>query len=148
MNHTLSTKLQEATIELSMGLYTVNFHADSVLDLNHVKRVEEARRELVRGGEGPVLVVIPKNVALGEQEALAWMGSLEAMEGVAARAIVVPSSIQVLRDRIRWALFKPAIPFRVFRNPQVAKGWVLDTWYDDQIGQEVDTFVGLETDDV
>jgi hypothetical protein len=39
MNHTLSTKLQEATIELSMGLYTVNFHADSVLDLNHVKRV-------------------------------------------------------------------------------------------------------------
>jgi thiamine pyrophosphate-dependent acetolactate synthase large subunit-like protein len=148
MNHTLSTKLQEATIELSMGLYTVNFHADSVLDLNHVKRVEEARRELVRGGEGPVLVVIPKNVALVEQEALAWMGSLEAMEGVAARAIVVPSSIQVLRDRIRWALFKPAIPFRVFRNPQVAKGWVLDTWYDDQIGQEVDTFVGLETDDV
>lgn len=148
MNHTLSTKLQEATIELSMGLYTVNFHADSVLDLNHVKRVEEARRELVRGGEGPVLVVIPKNVALVEQEALAWMGSLEAMEGVAARAIVVPSSIQVLRDRIRWALFKPAIPFRVFRNPQVAKGWVLDTWYDDQIGLEVDTFVGLETDDV
>jgi thiamine pyrophosphate-dependent acetolactate synthase large subunit-like protein len=148
MNHTLSTKLQEATIELSMGLYTVNFHADSVLDLNHVKRVEEARRELVRGGEGPVLVVIPKNVALVEQEALAWMGSLEAMEGVAARAIVVPSSIQVLRDRIRWALFKPAIPFRVFRNPQVAKGWVLDTWYDNQIGQEVDTFVGLETDDV
>lgn len=147
MNHTLSTKLQEATIELSMGLYTVHFHADSVLDLNHVKRVEEARRELVRGGEGPVLVVIPKNVALVEQEALAWMGSLEAMEGVAARAIVVPSSIQVLRDRIRWALFKPAIPFRVFRNPQVAKGWVLDTWYDDQIGQEVDTFVGLETDD-
>jgi thiamine pyrophosphate-dependent acetolactate synthase large subunit-like protein len=148
MNHTLSTKLQEATIELSMGLYTVNFHADSVLDLNHVKRVEEARRELVSGGEGPVLVVIPKNVALVEQEALAWMGSLEAMEGVAARAIVVPSSIQVLRDRIRWALFKPAIPFRVFRNPQVAKGWVLDTWYDNQIGQEVDTFVGLETDDV
>ncbi len=50
MAHTLSTKLQEATIELSMGLYTIRFHEESVLDLNHVKRVEEARRELVRGG--------------------------------------------------------------------------------------------------
>jgi hypothetical protein len=147
MNHTLSTKLQEATIELSMGLYTIRFHAESVLDLNHVKRVEEARRDLLRGGEGPVLVLIPKNVALVEQEALAWMGSPEAMEGVPARAIVVPSSIQVLRDRIRWALFKPSVAFRVFRNPQVAKGWVLDTWYDDQIGQEVDAFIGLETDE-
>jgi len=144
MDHILSTKLQEASIELSMGLYTIEFHAESVLDLNHVKRVEEARRELVRGGEGPVLVLIPKNIALVEQEALAWLGSSEAMEGVPARAIVVPSSIQVLRDRIRWALFKPSVPFRVFRNRQVAKGWLLDTWYDDQIGSEVDAFVGLE----
>lgn len=140
MEHTLSTQAHDATIELSMGLYTVRFAEQAVLDLNQMKRVEQARRELVLGGIGPVLVLIPRNAALVEQEALAWLGSQEAMLDVPARAVVVPSSIHVLRDRIRWALFKPAVPFRVFRNPQVAKGWVLDTWYDKQVGAEIDSF--------
>ncbi len=148
MQHTLSISLQEATIEFSMGLYTVRFHAEAVLDLNQVMRVEEARRDLLPGGTGPVLVLIPKNVALVEQEALAWMGTESAMQGVPARAVVVPSSIQVLRDQIRWALFKPAVPFRIFRNPQVAKGWALDTWYDQQVGQEIDAFGDLGKLDV
>ena len=126
MEHTLSTQVHDARIELSMGLYTIRFADEAVLDVNQMKRVEAARRQLVDGGSGPVLVLIPRNAALVEQEALAWMGSDEAMLDVPARAVVVPSSIQVLRDRIRWALFKPAVPFRVFRNPQVAKGWVLD----------------------
>ena len=140
MEHTLSTKVHDARIELSMGLYTIRFADEAVLDVNQMKRVEAARRQLVEGGVGPVLVLIPRNAALVEQEALAWLGSEEAMLDVPARAVVVPSSIQVLRDRIRWALFRPAVPFRVFRNPQVAKGWVLDQWYDSQIGKEIDAF--------
>lgn len=140
MEHTLSTHVHDAKIELSMGLYTIRFAEEAVLDLNQMKRVEQARRELVAGGMGPVLVLIPRNAALVEQEALAWLGSEEAMLDVPARAVVVPSSIQVFRDRIRWALFKPSVPFRVFRNPQVAKGWVLDQWYDSQIGKEIDAF--------
>ena len=124
MEHTLSTQVHDARIELSMGLYTIRFADEAVLDVNQMQRVEVARRQLVEGGVGPVLVLIPRNAALVEQEALAWLGSEEAMLDVPARAVVVPSSIQVLRDRIRWALFRPAIPFRVFRNPQVAKGWV------------------------
>ena len=126
MEHTLTTKLQDATIELSMGLYTVRFHEEAVLDVNQMKRVEAARRELLSDDRGPVLVLIPSNAALVEQEALAWLGSEEAMQNVSARAVVVPSSITVLRDRIRWALFRPSVPFRVFRNAQIAKGWALD----------------------
>jgi hypothetical protein len=140
MEHTLSTQVHDATIELSMGLYTIRFANEAVLDLNQMKRVEQARRELMPGGVGPVLVLIPRNAALVEQEALAWLGSEEAMRDVPARAAVVPSSIHVLRDRIRWALFKPSVAFRVFRNPQVAKGWVLDQWYDNQVGAEIDSF--------
>ena len=140
MEHTLTTKLQDATIELSMGLYTVRFHEEAVLDVNQMKRVEVARRELLSDDRGPVLVLIPSNAALVEQEALAWLGSEEAMQNVSARAVVVPSSITVLRDRIRWALFRPSVPFRVFRNAQIAKGWALDQWYDKQIGMEIDYF--------
>ncbi|MBT6163059.1 hypothetical protein N8891_03340 [Flavobacteriales bacterium] len=140
MEHTLTTKLQDATIELSMGLYTVRFHEEAVLDVNQMKRVEVARRELLSDDRGPVLVLIPSNAALVEQEALAWLGSEEAMQNVSARAVVVPSSITVLRDRIRWALFRPSVPFRVFRNAQIAKGWALDQWYDKQIGMEIDSF--------
>ena len=140
VEHTLTNRLQDATIELSMGLYTVRFHDEAVLDVNQMRRVESARRELLADGKGPVLVLIPSNAALVEQEALAWLGSEEAMHNVSARAVVVPSSIAVLRDRIRWALFRPTVPFRIFRNPQVAKGWALDQWYDKQIGLEIDSF--------
>ena len=140
MEQTLTTKLQDATIELSMGLYTVRFHEEAGLDVNQMKRVEAARRELLSDDRGPVLVLIPSNAALVEQEALAWLGSEEAMQNVSARAVVVPSSITVLRDRIRWALFRPSVPFRVFRNAQIAKGWALDQWYDKQIGMEIDSF--------
>ena len=140
MEHTLTSKLQDATIELSMGLYTVRFHEEAVLDVNQMKRVETARRELLSDDRGPVLVLIPRNAALVEQEALAWFGSEEAMLNVSARAVVVPSSITVLKDRIRWALFRPSVPFRIFRNPQIAKGWALDQWYDKQIGMEIDSF--------
>ena len=140
MEHTLTSKLQDATIELSMGLYTVRFHEEAVLDVNQMKRVETARRELLSDDRGPVLVLIPRNAALVEQEALAWLGSEEAMLNVSARAVVVPSSITVLKDRIRWALFRPSVPFRIFRNPQIAKGWALDKWYDKQIGMEIDSF--------
>lgn len=140
MRPTLQIQLPAATIELAMGLFVVRYRADVVLDLAQAKRVEAARRELLPEADNPVLVLIPSTIALVDQEALVWLSSPEAMEGVPARAVVVPSSIQVLRDRIRWALFRPAIPFRVFRNPQVAKSWVLDSWYEQRLGHEIDAF--------
>jgi hypothetical protein len=140
MPPTLQIQLPAATIELSMGLFVVKFREDMVLDLSQAQRVEMARRELLPDADNPVLVLIPVGIALVDQEALIWMSSDEAMKGVPARAIVVPSSIQVLRDRIRWALFRPAIPFRVFRNTQIAKSWVLDAWYEQRLGQEIDAF--------
>ena len=138
MQPTLVTEVPGATIELSMGLYTVRFHPDTVLDLDAVQRIERARRSVLPGVEGPVLMVVAATAVWVDQPALEWLSSEEAMEGVPARAIVVPSTIQVFRDRIRWALFRPAVAFRVFRNAQVAKGWVLDAWYERSVGKEID----------
>ena len=41
MEHTLSTQIHDAKIELSMGLYTVRFADEAVLDVNQ----NEARRD-------------------------------------------------------------------------------------------------------
>jgi hypothetical protein len=51
---------------------------------------------------------------------------------VVARAVVVPSGLTALRHHIRWVFFSSDIPFRVFRNPQVAKGWLIDCWLQHQ----------------
>ena len=101
MRPTLQIQLPAATIELSMGLFVVRYRPDVVLDLAQAQRVEAARRELLPEADNPVLVLIPSTIALVDQEALVWLSSEEAMENVPARAVVVPSSIQVLRDRIR-----------------------------------------------
>ena len=37
MEHTLSTQVHDARIELSMGLYTIRFADEAVLDLNQMK---------------------------------------------------------------------------------------------------------------
>lgn len=121
-----------------MGLFVISFKPDVVVDQVQAQRAEMARRELLPGSEGPVLVIIPRDAALVEREALEWWGSKDAMKGVAARAVVVPSSIDVLRDRIRWALFRPSVNYRAFRNPQIAKGWVLNTWYEESVGEVID----------
>ncbi len=146
MQPTLQLQLPSALIELSMGLFVVRFKPEVVLDAALARRVETARRELLPGADNPVLVLVPKDIALVDQEALFWMGSAEAMEGVSARAVVVPNSLLVIRDRIRWALFRPAVPFRVFRNPQVGKSWVLDAWYTQRLGHEMDALDALDSE--
>jgi hypothetical protein len=146
MQPTLQLQLPSALIELSMGLFVVRYKPEVVLDLALARRVEEARRDLMPGADNPVLVLIPRDIALLDQEALFWMGSSEAMNGVSARAVVVPNSLMVIRDRIRWALFRPAVPFRVFRNPQVAKSWVLDAWYTLRLGQDLDALDATDFD--
>jgi len=127
--HSLISKNSLADIEVSMGMSIVSYHAGSMIDLGCVMRIEGDRRELANSG--PVLHIIPADSPLVEQEALKWLGSDEAMQDVVARAVVVPSNLAVLQDKIRWVLFRQSVPFRIFRNPQVAKGWLIDVWYEE-----------------
>ncbi|PCJ82241.1 MAG: hypothetical protein COA49_01720 [Bacteroidetes bacterium] len=127
--HSLISKNKLADIEVTMGMCVINYHASTMIDLGCVMRVEDERREL--SNSGPVLHIIPSDSPLVEQEALTWLGSDDAMQNVVARAIVVPSNLAVLQDKIRWVLFRQSVPFRIFRNPQVAKGWLIDVWYEE-----------------
>jgi hypothetical protein len=95
MQPTLVTEVSGATIELSMGLYTVRFHPETVLDVEAVQRIERARRAVLPGVEGPVLMVVAVTAVEVDREALEWLGSEEGMAGVPARAVVVPSTIHV-----------------------------------------------------
>jgi hypothetical protein len=132
--HALISKHSQAEIELSMGMCIVKYRAGSMIDLACVMRTENDRKEL--SNAGPVLHIIPSDSPLVEQDALKWLGSDQAMKGIVARAVVVPSNLAVIQDKIRWALFRPSIPFRIFRNPQVAKGWLIDVWFNQMAGEE------------
>lgn len=107
---------------------TVEHRARQILDPATALRVELDRREMCPGHEGVVLHIIPSDIDMMDQESLrVWM-SPECMDAVVARAVVVPSGITALKHRIRWMFFASDVPFRVFRNPQVAKGWLQDCW--------------------
>ena len=69
MEHTLSTQVHDARIELSMGLYTIRFADEAVLDVNQMKRVEAARRQLLQQGlfgSGQSIFDLFRNYCLGE----------------------------------------------------------------------------------
>ena len=133
--HALISKHSQAEIELSMGMCIVNYNTGSMIDLACVMRTEDDRKAL--SNSGPVLHVIPADSPLVEHDALKWLGSDQAMNGVIARAVVVPSNLAVIQDKIRWALFRPSVPFRIFRNTQVAKGWLIDVWYSHMEGKQL-----------
>lgn len=138
---TLKHSMPSGEIQLSEGLFRVDVNGEAVFDLSLAKRLEAARRELLPGTEGVVLVVIPSDIAWVEPEALKWLGSPEAMEGVLGRAVVVPSTFQAMRDGIRWRFFKPAVAFRIFGHPRVAKTWLMDLWVNQAVGPELDEWV-------
>lgn len=135
-------------IQLSEGLFRVDVNGEAVFDLSLAKRLEAARRELLPGTEGVVLVVIPSDIAWVEPDALKWLGSPEAMEGVLGRAVVVPSTFQAMRDSIRWRFFKSAVAFRIFGHPRVAKTWLMDLWVSQAVGPELDQWVAESDSDV
>ena len=99
-----------------------------VLDEGAARRVEDERRELCPDHEGTVLHLIPSDIDVFDQEVLSYWMTPEASEGIVERAAIVPTGITALRHRIRWMFFSADVPFRVFRNVQVAKGWLIDQW--------------------
>ncbi len=133
--HALISKHSQAEIELSMGMCIVNYNTGSMIDLACVMRTEDDRKAL--SNSGPVLHIIPADSPLVEHDALKWLGSDQAMNGVIARPVVVPSNLAVIQDTIRWVLFRPSVPFRIFRNKQVAKGWLIDVWYSHMEGEQL-----------
>ncbi|MDA0946500.1 MAG: hypothetical protein RLZZ314_241 [Bacteroidota bacterium] len=128
MEHALTCNNERAHFSWSSGMCTIEHHPRQILDVTTAMRVEQDRRELCPDHRGVVLHLVPSNIDMMDHDALrVWMGE-ECMTHVVARAVVVPSGITALKHRIRWMFFSSDIPFRVFRNPQVAKGWLQDCW--------------------
>lgn len=103
-----------------------------ILDEGAARRIEEERQALCPEHSGTVLHLIPSEIDVFDQDVLSFWMTPEASDVVVARAVVVPSGITALRHRIRWMFFSSEVPFQVFRNPQVAKGWLIDHWLQHQ----------------
>lgn len=114
------------------GMCIVTHKPDHLLDEGTARRVEAERAELCPEHTGTVLHVVPRNIEMFDQDALSFWMSREASDAAMARAVVVPSGITALRHRVRWMFFSSDTAFRVFRNPQVAKGWLIDQWLQHQ----------------
>lgn len=127
-DHALTSSTERATYTWSAGLCVVRHHPQQVMDAGAARRTEEERALLCPEHSGTVLHVIPANIDMFDQDALQYWMSPEATEAVLARAVVVPSGITALKHRIRWMFFSSELNFRVFRNEQVAKGWLIDCW--------------------
>ena len=106
----------------------VNHRPDHLLDEGAARRVEDERLSLCPEHRGTVLHIVPRDIEMFDQDSLSFWMSEEAAKEVMARAVVVPSGITALRHRLRWMFYSSDISFRVFRNQQVAKGWLIDQW--------------------
>ena len=132
VEHGLTSFTERADYIWASGLCEVRHRSDHILDESVAKRVEEERAVFCPEHAGTVLHIIPSDIEMFDQDALAFWMSDEAAKGIVARAAVVPSGITAFRYRIRWMFFKADVPFRVFRNEQVAKGWLIDCWLQHQ----------------
>lgn len=132
VDHAMTSSSERAKYIWSHGMCTVEHDPRHLLDEGAARRVEEERKALCPEHEGTVFHVIPSDIDVFDQDVLSYWMTEEAATGVVARAAVVPSGITALRHRIRWMFFSPNVPFRVFRNPQVAKGWLIDCWLQSQ----------------
>lgn len=125
---------ERATFSWASGMCTVEHNANCILDEPSARRIESDRDAACPEHRGTVLHLVPSDIDMFDQDVLSfWMGA-EASESVVARAAVVPSGLTALRHHIRWMFFSSEVPFRVFRNPQVAKGWLIDCWLQHQEG--------------
>ena len=95
---------------------------------------------------GTVLHVIPADIEVFDQEVLSFWMTEEASAGVVARAAVVPSGITAFTASDGCSSLRTS--FRVFRNPQVAKGWLIDCWLQHQETQAGHAEVQLSSEAV
>lgn len=135
MEHALEAETPRGVYSWSGGMCVVSHHSDLILDESTALKVDEDRLSICPEHKGTVLHLIPKDIAMMDSSSLSHWMSAEGSEGTLARAVVVPSNITALKHHIRWMFFRNDVAFRVFRNPQVAKGWLLDQWLTHQEDQ-------------
>lgn len=145
VEHALTSTSERATYEWSSGMCVIRHDARHILDEGAARRVEEERQSLCPEHRGTVLHIVPSDIDVFDQDVLSYWMTSEPASAVVARAVVVPSGITALRHRIRWMFFSSNVAFQVFRNPQVAKGWLIDCWLQHQESkhQEIQSSVSL-----
>ena len=135
MEHAFEVDTPRGSYSWTSGMCVVTHEADLIMDESTAVKVDEDRLEHCPDHHGTVLHIIPSNVAMLDPSALEHWMTPEGSTNVLARAVVVPSNVTALKHHIRWLFFKPSLSFRVFRNPQVVKGWLLDQWLTHQEAQ-------------
>lgn len=114
----------QARFRLTDGMLTIDLKRESIVDIQAVQRIEHFRKEMTHPLDLPVMINIPGDFLLLDQEAFRYFGSDAAMEGCIAKAVVLNAPLRVLLTNFSMAFYRGNRPFRVFTSKGSAKMWL------------------------
>lgn len=114
----------QARFRLVDGMLIIDLKQESIVDLQTVQRIEHFRKEMTFNLNVPVLVRIPNDYLLIDDDAFQYFGSAEAMEGCTAKALVVNAPLRVVLTNFSMKFYRQDKPFRLFTSRNEAKMWL------------------------
>jgi hypothetical protein len=106
------------------GLMSIELKPDLIIDIDLAKRIEHHRLRLVGGHSWPTILVMPPTYLLLDKEAFSFFGSDTGVEGCAAKAVVIKSTLRKLLMNFSLIFNNQSIPFRLFNHKSDAKLWL------------------------
>jgi hypothetical protein len=116
----------QAVFRLVDGILAVHVKREAIVDLQTAQRIEHFRKEMTQPHQLPVIIHIPKDYLLFDQEAFRYFGSNDAMQGCIAKAIVLRAPLRVLLLNFSLSFYQGRHPFRIFGSRSQAKMWLFN----------------------
>lgn len=114
----------QARFHLVDGMLMIDLKHESIVDLQTVQRIEHFRKEMTLHLNVPVLIRVPNDYLLIDEEAFRYFGSEEAMDGCLAKALVIKAPLRVLLTNFSLNFYHQSKPFRLFTSRNEAKMWL------------------------
>lgn len=114
----------QARFRLVDGMLMIDLKQESIVDIQTVQRIEHFRKEMTLNLNVPVLIRVPNDYLLIDEEAFRYFGSEEAMEGCVAKAVVINAPLRVLLKNFSLTFYRQNKPFRLFTSRNEAKMWL------------------------
>ncbi|MFT5957453.1 MAG: hypothetical protein ACI87V_001337 [Flavobacteriales bacterium] len=123
------------------GILNISIKSEMIIDMKTADRIEHFRREMTEGFAVPVLIEVPDNRLLLDNEAFHYFSSNESMKGCSAKALVVNAPLRVILKNLSVILHNSAMPFRVFRSKSEAKMWLFEHIPEEEFNEQSSNFV-------
>lgn len=129
----------QAFYQYTNGVLMITLKKDLIIDLRTAQKIEHFRLEMTRGYEIPVMLVIPGNYLLLDQEAFRYFTSPPSMVGCSALAMVINAPLLAILRNFSLFFQKLDSPIRIFTKRKEAMMWL----FTNVVQEEVELDEGL-----